>query len=184
MKDVVVIISAIKCHSILKHLDLSCNSLDDKVADDLASAIGSNIMLNHIFLSKICFSIKKMGILLGILNQLNCLRVVDFNSCQISDAHADLLEVIVAENCALKYLQFNKFVWQRKQLKSLKFSHSKITGLQQLSINYTNIDEDEVDMITVIIKNNKNIKHLSFTYSIISDNRKFEILKPYNQLTH
>ena len=105
-KDMKIILSSLRNHTLLKHFDISSDIITDHVVIDIVDVIDSNTQLTHLNISDTDIQEYKMLKIFKAVQQLNTLKSIKICNCAITNQAAQAIADAISVNCMMEELVF------------------------------------------------------------------------------
>ena len=146
----------------LKCLDISCNYVTDKAANDVASIFSTNVMLECISISGNAFKINGLTEIFMSMSKIKMLKFVDIsNNCNVSSL-VDHVVAIIENNSMLETLLLNNCALSLTGIVKVCQSLSRSSRhLSSIGIANNDIDADAASEIGAVISNSPKLEKFS-----------------------
>ena len=165
-EEIFTLFYAFKTQKSLKHLNISLNPINNKVAICLADAIKGNIKLEHLNLAQCGMSETGLLAILKAVGSFGTLRHLDIASNIVTEKVARELTNLGACNRNFNYLNLANTEIKSAQLFSPLFQVK--LNFHCLDLNGNTIDYNDSVAIANVVAKCSAIKHLSFSWTVLS----------------
>ena len=176
---------------LVRHLDISSNTMTDKVADYVALAIRSNRNLEYLNVSNCYIGEDGLFTVFNALSDLSSLVHIDISFNKIFNTAAEEIVNVFLRNNKLAYVSlhqcnidlnfFNLIMSSMKKnvfLLHLDVSHTQMTEnisfiinhplLQYLDISFCKLTEESIEMLNSFLERLPNLKYFNISHNNIS----------------
>ena len=145
----------------LQHVDLSGNNLSGN-AKAIAQLISFSYYLQYLNLANTLMQDEEIKIIVKAMQNINSLHYVDLTSYSINDDSELALELqnTIDKNPAMISFQFSRLYFKNNPAPLTKLVKSIVFKLQEISICFSNCENDQVGTTVTLISNNLNLQHL------------------------
>ena len=146
----------------LQHIDLSGNNLSG-TAETIAQLISVSYYLQHVNLANTLMQDEEVMVIVKAMQNINSLHCVDLTSYSINDELALELRNTIDKNPAVISFQFSKLCLKKTEATINIVGRDifdVIINLQQISVCFTDCENDTVDTVTALINNISNLQYL------------------------
>ena len=183
-EELLRIAEAFKQTKFLQHLDISSNSITDKVASKLVSTdlLFDVSQLKQLNFSNCQWQTKGLTkILIAATNMYN-LKCVDYSECKMSDEEARLLAGSITTNDTLKHLVLSKCNLKPAGLLGILGVLKNLNTLIHLDLSHNQLSENAATTLTEVISAN-NFEHLNLSHCLQEVNRSNLLTAIVNSVT-
>jgi len=160
---VVVILQALKAISSLKVLSLNRNNMSEKVVNDLADVIKSNVRLEELHLDYNNLQSSAV-VVLQALKAISSLKILNLKSNNMSGKVVDDLADVIKNNTCLEELHLDNNNLHTSAVVILQ-ALKAISSLKVLSLNSNSMSEKVVDDLADVIKSNGKLEKFRLSYN-------------------
>ena len=169
------VITQLKHFTSLQYLNLSLNTMENEVVNDVAFIISKNKQIKHFSLPSCSFSNDMIRCIFDAIKRNEVLKLIDFNSNQVNDDLASDVEALTASTSTL--LQFFGLILGHSGFKQLGNGLLFMQGLNYISITGVHFGYTDACNLAVLIDNNKSLQSLDISSCVISEVGKLIIFK-------
>ena len=147
---------------ILQHINFSDNNLSG-IAETIAQLISVSYYLQYVNLANTLMQDEEVMIIIKAMQNINSLRYVDLMSYSINDELALELQNAVDENPAVISFQISKLCFKKIEVALMTLSKNIfhiVVNLQEISICFSDCENDQVDAAASLINNSPNLQYL------------------------
>ena len=163
-------------------LDISYNTINEEVADSLASWIVSNHTLKHLYIQH-C-DVPKQGFLkiVNAMENHNCLRTLDFSHNKISTSIANVISNVIC-NCNLNKLVIATCYLAEHSVVAIAEGLARISSLAHLDISHNNTGDLGSSKLASVLLNNASLSHLDISNCNLTEKGFDEICNSLTSLS-
>ena len=146
----------------LQHIDLSHNNLSG-TAETMAQLISVSYYLQHVNLANTLMQDEEVMMIIKAMQNINSLHCVDLTSYSINDELAVELQNTIDENPTVISFRFSRLCLKKIEFTVTAFGKgifSVVINLQQISICFTDCENDIIDAVAALISNSSNLHYL------------------------
>ena len=146
----------------LQHIDLSHNNLSG-TAETMAHLISVSYYLQHVNLANTLMQDEEVMMIIKAMQNINSLHCVDLTSYSINDELAVELQNTIDKNPAVISFRFSRLCLKKIEFTVTAFGKgifSVVINLQQISICFTDCENDSIDAVAALISNSSNLHYL------------------------
>jgi len=176
------ICDAIKSRNILS-LNISCNSVTDKVALDLADALMSINNIENLHMKRCALKSNGIQVLITGLAKINCLKTLDLSYNNMSHVNSDVSSVVLA-NRGLENLNLSHCKLQ-EDLMGMVFKNINGEKLNILNVSGNNVNDLVARYMTVLLTNAVCLHGIYLSRCALQENSLVNVMKSTsNYLKH
>ena len=182
--QIATVVKALTSMSRLKHLDVSHNKVSNEAANELASVLIANPLLEHLNLSNCELSELQTTRIVKALSEIKSfLRFLDISHNTLTNNASDEIAFVVIYNPLLEHLNLSKCELSEIQITTIVIALSKVKSfLRFLDISHntlTNITSDEIASVIIC---NPLLEHLNLSNCELSELQITCIVKALSEI--